>query len=56
MSVRRQCELLQVCRSTYYYEAAPETPENLTLMRRLDQMHLEHPVYGSRKLAVLLRQ
>ena len=56
VSVRRQCELLEVCRSTYYYEAAPETRENLALMRRLDQMHLEHPVYGSRKLTVLLRQ
>ncbi len=30
--------------------------ENLALMRRLDQLHLEHPVYGSRKLTVLLHQ
>jgi len=36
--------------------AVPETEENLALMRRLDELHLEHPVYGSRKLTVLLRQ
>ena len=56
VSLRHQCELLDLCRSSYYYEPCPETPENLALMRRLDQMHLEHPVYGSRKLTVLLRR
>jgi putative transposase len=56
VSVRHQCELLELCRSSYYYEPWPETPENLALMRRLDELHLEHPVYGSRKLTVLLRQ
>jgi putative transposase len=52
--VRHQCELLDLCRSTYYYQCAPETEENLALMRRLDELHLEHPVYGSRKLAASL--
>jgi putative transposase len=56
ISVRHQCELLELCRSTYYYEPCPETEENLALMRRLDELHLENPVYGSRKLTVLLRQ
>lgn len=56
VSVRHQCELLELCRSSYYYEPCPETEENLALMRRLDELHLEHPVYGSRKLTVLLRQ
>ena len=56
VSLRHQCELLELCRSSYYYEPCPETAENLGLMRQLDQMHLEHPVYGSRKLTVLLRQ
>ncbi len=56
ISVRHQCELLEVCRGSYYYQCCPETEENLALMRRLDQMHLDHPVYGSRKLTVLLRQ
>lgn len=56
LSVRHQCELLELCRSCYYYQACPESEENLALMRRLDELHLEHPVYGSRKLTVLLRQ
>jgi len=56
VSVRHQCELLELCRSSYYYEPCPETEENLALMRQLDELHLEHPVYGSRKLTVLLRQ
>jgi putative transposase len=45
ISVRHQCELLEVCRGSYYYQCCPETEENLALMRRLDQMHLDHPVY-----------
>jgi putative transposase len=34
----------------------PETPENLALMLRLDQLHLEHPTYGSRRLQVMLER
>ncbi len=45
-----------ISRSGYYYHASPETPENLALMRRLDELHLEHPVYGSRRLRELLRR
>ena len=33
-----------------------ERPENLALMRRLDELHLKHPVYGSRRLRALLRR
>jgi len=54
VSVRHQCELLGISRSGYYYEPCPESAENLQLMRRLDQLHLDHPVYGSRRLVVLL--
>ena len=43
-------------RSSYYYVPCPESRENLDLMRRLDEMHLEHPVYGSRRLMHLLRR
>lgn len=45
-----------ISRSGFYYEPAPESPENLDLMRRLDRLHLEHPVYGSRRLTALLRR
>jgi putative transposase len=51
LSVRRQCELLDVARSTCYYEPARETPENLALMRAIDELYLKHPFYGSRKMA-----
>jgi len=55
-SIRHQCELLGISRSGYYYEPCPETEENLALMRRLDELHLEHPVYGSRRLLILLER
>ena len=54
--MRRQCELLGIARSGYYYEPVPESAANLALMRRLDEMHLARPVYGSRRLTALLRR
>lgn len=56
LSIRRQCELLGISRSGFYYEPVPESPENLALMRRLDELHLEYPVYGSRRLTALLER
>ena len=56
MSIRRQCELLRVSRSGLYYEPVPTDPEELELMRRIDEMHLKWPFYGSRKLALELRK
>jgi putative transposase len=56
LSLRRQCELVGIARSGFYYEPVAETEANLALMRRLDQMHLEHPVYGSRRLTALLQR
>jgi putative transposase len=55
VSVRRQCELLGLSRSTLYYEAVPETAENLALMRRIDEQYLRTPFYGSRRMAIALR-
>ena len=56
LSLRRQCQLLGVQRSGYYYEPCPESPQNLRLMRRLDEMHLQHPVYGRPRLTVELQR
>lgn len=56
LSIREQCHLLGLPRSTLYYEGRSETPENLAIMRRLDELSLEHPVYGSRKLMVMLER
>src|SRR3981081_1504631 len=54
LSIQRQCELLGVPRSTWYYQPRPESEENLNLLRRLDQLYLKRPFYGSRKMAVEL--
>ena len=40
-----------VSRSSLYYEPAAASAEELALMRRIDELHLEYPFYGSRKLA-----
>jgi putative transposase len=56
ISMRRQAELLRVNRSGLYYESAPTDQEELAVMRRLDELHLQLPFYGSRKLALELRQ
>ncbi len=50
----RQCELLELPRSTCYYRPVGESEANLALMRRIDELHLQHPFYGSRKLAQVL--
>jgi putative transposase len=54
LSIRRQCEILDLPRSTLYYRPASETAENLSLMRILDEQYLKTPFYGSRKMAVAL--
>ena len=54
MSVRRQCELLALNRSSLYYVAAAESAENLRLMRLLDEEYTRHPFYGSRRMTVWL--
>ena len=56
LSLRRQCELLGVSRSGYYYEPCPESPENLGLMRQLEELHLRHPIYGRTRLTAMLRR
>ena len=55
LSVRRQCQLLGLSRSTLYYEPAPETTEDLALMRLIDEQYTAHPFYGSRKMTVWLQ-
>jgi putative transposase len=52
--VAEQCELLELARSTYYYEPAAESVENLALMRRIDEQYLHTPFFGSRRMALEL--
>ena len=54
ISVLRQCELMEISRSTYYYEPKRESTENLGLMRIIDEIHLKHPFYGAPRMAVHL--
>ena len=48
LSLSRQCVLLGVSRSSLYYRPKGESGENLALMRRMDELHMEYPFYGSR--------
>ena len=54
LPVSVQCRLLSVARSTYYYEGASETTENLALMEIIDRLYLAHPENGSRRMVKVL--
>src|SRR5437870_3597244 len=54
LSVIRQCALLGIARSSFYYRPRPESAEELELVKRLDRIFTDHPVYGSRRLQVAL--
>jgi putative transposase len=56
LSIRRQCQLLGLNRSTYYYAPAQETPLNLELMRHIDAQYLQTPFYGYRRMTAYLRR
>lgn len=55
LSVSQQCELLDLSRSSYYYELATESAENLALMALIDREYTRHPFYGSRRMMTWLR-
>jgi len=50
LPVTRQCELLDLPRSTFYHAPKPVSDEELKLMELIDRCHLEHPYYGSRRI------
>jgi putative transposase len=54
ISLRRQCDLLDLPRSTAYYTPIPESRENLGLMKEIDAIYLDNPSYGSRTIATAL--
>jgi putative transposase len=55
VSVARQCDLLGLSRSTYYYQAQGESPENLHVMRLLDEKYTDTPYYGIRRMTAWLQ-
>ena len=56
MSVARQCELLGLPRSTFYYEPSGQDDLNLLLMRLIDEQYTQTPFYGSPKMTQWLRR
>lgn len=56
LSLARQCELLGLPRSSWYYEAQPVSEENLTLLRLLDEQYTRCPFYGVRRMTAWLRK
>jgi putative transposase len=56
LSVSRQCKILGVNRSSYYYRPKPIKPETLDLMRKIDELYLENPSSGSRTIKRQLKR
>jgi putative transposase len=56
ISLRRQCELLRLPRTSWYRRPAGESAENLELMRLIDEQYLRTPFYGSRNMAWWLNE
>jgi len=54
LSLIRQCELLGISRSSWYYQPIPVNSLTLDLMNRIDKLYTDYPFYGSRKIAVQL--
>jgi putative transposase len=56
LSIRRQCALLHVARSSVYRPKAPANDNDLALMRRIDELYLQYPFLGSRRMAGMLSE
>jgi putative transposase len=56
LSMRRQCEVLRLHRSTLYYEPAEANAEDLEIMNQIDRQYLQTPFYGSRRMTVVLQE
>jgi putative transposase len=56
LSISRQCQILDLNRSTYYYRPKPIKPEDLELMRTIDELYLQNPSSGSRSIRRQLRR
>jgi putative transposase len=54
LSLRRQCQLLGLARSSYYWRPRAANPATLALLRRLDEVYIQRPFFGSRRMAVEL--
>ena len=55
LSIRQQCELIGLNRSSYYLKAKPLTKEDLKMMRRIDEIFTDYPFYGPRRMVCALK-
>ncbi len=51
LSIQRQCDLLGISRSTFYYDPVPASERDLAIMRAIDELHLDYPFFGYRRLS-----
>ena len=56
LSLSRQCRILAISRSSFYYAPKGESADNLALMRRIDELFMKYPFYGSRQMVRQLRR
>lgn len=56
LSIKGQCELLGISKSSFYYPPVPESEENLQLMREIEEIYTAHPFYGARRILMNLQQ
>ena len=56
LSLSRQCQVLSIGRSSFYYTPKGESASSLALMRRIDELFLKYPFYGSRQMVRRLRR
>ncbi len=56
LTIKRQAELMSISRGSVYYHPEPISEDDLRLMRRIDELHLEHPFAGARMLRDMLRR
>ena len=56
LTITRQCELLQLPRASYYYQPRLDRPEDLIYKRLIDQIFLDNPCWGSRKITAWLQR
>ena len=54
LSIRGQCGLIDLPRANYYYQARGFRPEELGVMRAIDEIYTEHPYYGKRRMSKAL--
>ncbi len=53
--IEKQCELLGLPKSTYYYEPCRDDRFNLAMMKEIDQIFMECPFYGKRRISAVLK-